>query len=71
MCPEMVLLYKIGVVDRLRESQDKAYLIYKAECRSDFMSAFCLMNEVQHKWLKAALISTYPDAKEYIIKLED
>lgn len=71
MCPEMVLLYKIGIVDRLKKSQDEAYHIYEAECRSDFMSALCLMNETQRKWLKAALISTYPDAKEYIVKLGD
>jgi hypothetical protein len=71
MCPEMVLLYKTGIVDRLKKSQDKNYHIYKSECRSDFASALCLMNEVQRKWLKAALISTYPDAKEYIIKLGD
>lgn len=71
MCPEMVLLYKIGIVDRLRKSQDKTYYTYKAECKSDFTSATCLMNEVQRKWLKAALISTYPDAKEYINKLEN
>lgn len=29
------------------------------------------MNEVQRKWLKSALIATYPEADEYIIRLGD
>ncbi len=29
------------------------------------------MNEVQRKWLKSALILTYPEAEEYIIKLDN
>lgn len=71
MCPEMVLLYKIGIMDRLKKSQDEAYHTYEAECKSDFTSVLCLMNEAQRKWLKAALISTYPDAKEYVNGLGD
>lgn len=71
MCPEMVLLYKIGITDRLKKSQDEAYHTYEAECKSDFTSALCLMNEAQRKWLKVALISTYPDAKEYVNGLGD
>lgn len=70
MCPEMVLLYKIGIVDRLGKNQDIAFPMYEAECRNDFTAAFCLMNETQCKWLKAALTSTYPDAREYIMKLD-
>ena len=35
------------------------------------IATFCLIHETQRKWLKAALISTYPDAQEYIIKLGD
>ena len=71
MCPEMVLLYKIGIADRLRKSKDKAYHIYEGECRSDFTTTCCLMNEVQRKWLKSALTLTYPEAEEYIIKLDN
>jgi hypothetical protein len=71
MCPEMVLLYKIGIADRLRKSQDKDYHMYDLECYSDFTSALSLMNETQRKWLKVALISTYPDETEYITKLGD
>lgn len=71
MCPEMVLLYKITIADRLRKSQDKDYNIYDVECKSDFTSAFSLMNDIQRKWLKSALILTCPDANEYINKLGD
>jgi len=69
MCPEMVLLYKIGIVDRLKKSKDEAFHTYETECRSDFTATICLMNETQRKWLKDALISTYPDSKEYISEL--
>lgn len=33
------------------------------------MSALSLMVEMRRKWLKAALILTYPDAIEYTSKL--
>lgn len=71
MCPEVVLLYKIGIVERLKKSQDKAYRTYEEECRIDFTSVLHLMNERQRKWLNDVLISTYPCSKEYIDKLGD